>query len=292
MQLHLLGTGCPAVDTSRYGPASLIRAKNGARVLVDCGSGVTQRLLSAGTPGSDIDLLLLTHLHSDHVVDLFQFIISSWHQGRSRGHQIVGPAGTQEFVGNLLEVWRKELEGRVRHERRPSVDGLDVEITEIGHGACMDIGDMSIEAFEVDHRPMAPAFGFSFKEGDEHLVLSGDTGPCDTLIEAARDCDVLVHDVLLKHEMAPREGVRSQETIDQVASYHATADQVGDIATRANAGCLILTHFVPPRFDADRLMQMVGKDYKGTILIGEDLLRVEVSDPGAAAIHREDRPPN
>ena len=39
-------------------------------------------------------------------------------------------------------------------------------------------------------------------------------------------------------------------------------------------------------------MQMVGKDYKGTILIGEDLLRVEVSDPGAAAIHREDRPPN
>ena len=99
---------------------------------------------------------------------------------------------------------------------------------------------MSIEAFEVDHRPMAPAFGFSFKEGDEHLVLSGDTAR-DTPIEAARDCDVLVHDVLLKHEITPREGVRSQETIDQVASYHATADQVGDIATRANAGCLILT---------------------------------------------------
>ena len=288
MELHLLGTGCPAVDTSRYGPASLICANNGARVLVDCGSGVTQRLLSAGTPGSKIDLLLLTHLHSDHVVDIFQFVISSWHQGRAHGHQIVGPAGTQEFVGNLLEVWRPELEGRVRHERRPSVEGLDVEITEIGHGASMDIGDMTIDAFEVDHRPMAPAFGYSFKEGDEHLVLSGDTGPCDTLIEAAMGCDVLVHDVLLKHEMEPSEGVRTQETIDQVASYHATADQVGGIATKAQAGCLILTHFVPPRFDADRLIEMVKKDYDGPVICGEDLLRVDISDPTSAAISRID----
>tara|TARA_B100001059_G_scaffold65168_2_gene61369 strand:+ start:31284 stop:31793 length:510 start_codon:yes stop_codon:yes gene_type:complete len=168
------------------------------------------------------------------------------------------------------------------------VEGLDVEITEIGHGASMDIGDMSIDAFEVDHRPMAPAFGYSFKEDDEHLVLSGDTGPCDTLIEAAMDCDVLVHDVLLKHEMQPLEGVRSQETIDQVASYHATADQVGAIAARANVGCLILTHFVPPRFDESRLIEMIHHDYGGRILCGEDLLRVDVSDPASAAVHRED----
>jgi ribonuclease Z len=169
------------------------------------------------------------------------------------------------------------------------VEGLDVEITEIGHGASMDIGDMSIDAFEVDHRPMAPAFGYSFKENDEHLVLSGDTGPCDTLVEAAMGCDVLVHDVLLKHEMQPCEGVRSQETIDQVASYHATADQVGSIAQQAKAGCLILTHFVPPRFDSQRLIEMVKADYQGPVICGEDLLRVDISDPSSAAVFREDR---
>src|ERR671924_2058344 len=81
MQLTLLGTGCPQVDLHRYGPANLVRA-GGRCFLVDCGSGVTQRLLGAGATGAQIDAVLLTHLHSDHVVDLFQLVISSWHQAR------------------------------------------------------------------------------------------------------------------------------------------------------------------------------------------------------------------
>jgi len=48
--LTLLGTGCPVVDTQRFGPATLIRAQ-GRAVPIDCGSGVTQRLLAAGMPG-------------------------------------------------------------------------------------------------------------------------------------------------------------------------------------------------------------------------------------------------
>ncbi|MEE2906737.1 MAG: MBL fold metallo-hydrolase [Planctomycetota bacterium] len=284
MELHLLGTGCPAVDPDRLGPAALVRSKDGARLLVDCGSGVTQRLVSAGTPGAEIDLLLLTHLHSDHVVDLFQLVISSWHQGRDRGLQVVGPAGTQEFVGALLEVWRPELERRVMHEKRPSVDGLDVEINEIGHGAEMELGNLLIEAFEVDHRPMTPALGYSFREDDRLLVLSGDTGPCETLIEASMGCDVLVHDVLLKHELHPSEGVRTQETIDQVASYHATAEQVGRIATEAEAKCLILTHFVPTRFDEATLLEMVRADYDGPVICGEDLMLVDIENPTAAHV--------
>ncbi|MAT81432.1 MAG: MBL fold metallo-hydrolase [Phycisphaerae bacterium] len=284
MELHLLGTGCPAVDPDRMGPAALVRSSDGARILVDCGSGVSQRLVSAGTPGADIDLLLLTHLHSDHVVDLFQLVISSWHQGRDRGLQVVGPAGTQQFVGSLLEVWRPELEGRVMHEKRPSIEGLDVEINEIGHGAEMELGDLLIEAFEVDHRPMVPAFGYSFREHDNHLVISGDTGPCETLIEAAMGCDVLLHDVLLKHEMVPAEGIRTQETIDQVASYHATADQVGRIAAEAEAKSLFLTHFVPPRFDEATLLEMVQADYDGPVICGEDLMLIDVENPTAARV--------
>src|SRR3546814_9918456 len=78
MEIVFLGTGCPVVSTERYGPAQLILA-DGAKILVDCGSGVTQRLLAAGTPGRDLDALLLTHLHSDHLVDLYQLIVSAWH---------------------------------------------------------------------------------------------------------------------------------------------------------------------------------------------------------------------
>ena len=90
MQVTLLGTGCPQVHTRRYGPASLVRAGD-RRFLIDCGSGVTQRLVGAGTSGAALDALLLTHLHSDHLVDLYQLIVSSWHQGRDRPQRIFGP---------------------------------------------------------------------------------------------------------------------------------------------------------------------------------------------------------
>jgi ribonuclease Z len=90
MELTLLGTGCPAVSTERYGPAQVICHQNQA-ILVDCGSGVTQRLLAAGLSGRALDAVFLTHLHSDHIVDLFQLVISSWHQGRDRPQRIFGP---------------------------------------------------------------------------------------------------------------------------------------------------------------------------------------------------------
>ena len=78
MQLRLLGTGCPSVDYKRFGPANLVSTSQSS-ILVDCGSGVTQRLKEARVSSADIDALFLTHLHSDHVVDLYQLIISSWH---------------------------------------------------------------------------------------------------------------------------------------------------------------------------------------------------------------------
>ena len=70
MLLTLLGTGCPAVHAERFGPAQIVRHGDTA-LLVDCGSGVTQRMAQAGISGRDIDAVLLTHMHSDHIIDLF-----------------------------------------------------------------------------------------------------------------------------------------------------------------------------------------------------------------------------
>ena len=106
MNVTLLGTGCPAVDTVRYGPAQII-CHDDQVVLVDCGSGVSQRLLAAGVPGRDVDAVLFTHLHSDHIVDLFQLVISSWHQGRDQPQRIFGPPGTRRYVDALTALWRR-----------------------------------------------------------------------------------------------------------------------------------------------------------------------------------------
>jgi len=185
MRLTLLGTGCTVVDESRYGPAHLVRSDT-ASVLIDCGSGVTQRLLSAGSSGRDIDAVFLTHLHSDHIIDFYQLIASSWHQGRDRPQVVYGPRGTRRYVEGLMDLWEAERSQRIEHELRPSIKALEVEIVEFSHGETFGFGDLTVSAIEVDHRPVRDAFGFVFEQGVSKLVFSGDTAPCDSLAEAAR----------------------------------------------------------------------------------------------------------
>ena len=76
MKLTLLGTGCPSVDHKRFGPSNLITTSK-TKILIDCGSGVTQRLNQLKVSSAKIDAIFLTHLHSDHVIDFYQVIISS-----------------------------------------------------------------------------------------------------------------------------------------------------------------------------------------------------------------------
>lgn len=277
MRITLLGTGCPIADTDRFGPAALVRGER-ANILVDCGSGVTQRLLAAGCPGRDIDLLLLTHLHTDHLVDLYQLIISGWHQGRDRPQRIAGPPGTRAHVESLMALWREEREGRIAHERRPSTAGLEVEVEEIADGSVLEIGEIRIATVEVDHKPVPCAFGFVFESNGRKAVISGDTTYCPALISAARNTDLLVHEVFVHRELPEIPGVRTREGTDNVASYHTLSSVVGDVATQCNAGCLMLTHFVPTRFDRAALLAEVRGAYKGPLIIGEDLMTFDTTD--------------
>ncbi len=279
MRVTLLGTGCPVVSTERFGPAQVLRHGPTA-VLVDCGSGVTQRLLAAGLPGRDIEALLLTHLHSDHIVDLFQLVISAWHQGRDRPQRVFGPRGTRAYVEGLMALWRPELEQRIVHEARPSTAALEVQVTEIEAGQRLEIGDFIVQVVEVEHQPVKQAFGFVFAPaGGEgpRIVLSGDTRRCAALIDAARGAEVLVHEVMVHREMPVIEGVRTAEGLANVASYHTLSDQVGKIAAEAGVGCLVLTHFVPPCCDRQALLDEVVADFAGPILIGEDLMTVDAA---------------
>ncbi len=277
MELVLLGTGCPSVDLDRHGPANLVDGGAGCRLLVDCGSGVTHRLLAAGCPGSEIDALLLTHLHSDHIVDLFQLIISSWHQGRDRPQRIFGPPGTKKYVDGLMALWGPELEQRTAHEKRPSIVALDVEVSEIADGETLQFADMSVQIVAVNHLPVRHAFGFIFTNSTARLAISGDTTYCPALIEAAQGVDMLLHEVLIHRELPVVEGKRSAETVSAMKAYHTVSGQVGKVATECGAGTLVLTHFVPPRFDEDSLLDEVRKDFDGPIIIGHDLMRLSVS---------------
>ncbi len=278
MDLTLLGTGCPAVDVDRYGPAALVDGGPGARLLIDCGSGVTQRLVGAGCPGRDLDALLLTHLHSDHIIDLFQLVISSWHQGRDRPHRVFGPPGTKTYVDGLQALWAAELKQRIAHEMRPSITGLEIQVQEICGGDRLQFGDMDVTVVDVDHQPVRHAFGFIFRQSGESLAISGDTTYCPALIEAAKGVDMLLHEVFIHREMPVIEGVRTAQTVANVGAYHTLSDVVGRVASEARVKSLVLTHFVPPRFDEGALLAEVTQGYDGPVFIGHDLMRLHVGN--------------
>lgn len=271
MRITLLGTGCPQVSTRRYGPASLL-CTDTRQFLIDCGSGVTQRLLAAGTSGRQIDAVLLTHLHSDHIVDLFQLIISSWHQGRDRPQRIFGPVGTRQYMKGLMALWKPELDQRIAHEKRGSTEALELEVTEVEPGRIIQDGDLSVIAVPVRHQPVKAAFGYVFADARHKVAFSGDTAYCPELIQAAKDADALVHECFIHREMLALPG-RSPETLANVASYHTLSTEVGKVAGQAHAACLILNHFVPVAFDQAALLADVRADFAGPVLVGEDLMQ-------------------
>jgi ribonuclease Z len=275
MKVTLLGTGCPVVSQERFGPA-LWLAGGGANVLVDCGSGVTQRMAAAGYSGVELDALVLTHLHSDHIVDLFQLVLSSWHQGRSRPLDVYGPPGTDRHVTQLMELWRSELEQRVAWEQRRSTEALEVVVHELSPDEVVRLGQLEVIAVPVDHQPVEHAFGFVFGDGSHRVACSGDTRYCPALVEAAQGVDLLVHEVYSHDDMPAPGGTRTREGLDNVAAYHSSPVDVGRTAREANVGALVLTHLVPPDVDKERLLARVADEYSGTIVVGEDLLTIDL----------------
>jgi ribonuclease Z len=139
-----------------------------------------------------------------------------------------------------------------------------------------DAHGVRIFAFEVDHRPVAPAFGFLFETADCRIAFSGDTNVCDNLVAWAKDTDLLVHECFIHQEMVARRGGRNDAGLENVAAYHTLSSDVGKVATRAGARLLVLNHLVPVEFDRDALLREVAADFAGPVVIGEDLLTIDV----------------
>ena len=275
MELTLLGTGCPSVDHKRFGPSNLVSTKK-TKILVDCGSGITQRLHELKISSANIDALFFTHLHSDHAVDLYQLIISSWHSYRLKPWKIYGPKGTKKFVKKIMDAWAEERKLRISYEARVSAEAFNIDIFEFKSIGKIKIKDINIQYFEVDHKPVKFAYGFCFTNKNKKLTISGDTKPCENLMKYAQKSDVLLHEVFIEGEILEINKMRTKKTLHNVKNYHTTSSEVGKVAFISRAKNLVLTHFVPTRFNKTRLKKIIRKDYGKNPIIGEDLMTIKI----------------
>ena len=176
-----------------------------------------------------------------------------------------------------MALWEPELSLRIAHEQRPSTAALEIDVTEMTPGQTLTFGATSVHVIEVDHRPVPHAFGFVFRSGGLTLALSGDTRRCPQLIEAAAGADLLVHEVFVHRELSGVPGVDATATYANVASYHPLSSEVGKVATDAGVKALALTHIVPPAADRATLLAEVEADFKGPLVLAEDLLRIDLA---------------
>ena len=111
---------------------------------------------------------------------------------------------------------------------------------------------------------------------NKKLTISGDTRPCENLMKYAQKSDVLLHEVFIEGEIKEINKMRTQKTLHNVQSYHTTSSEVGKVAFIAQVKNLVLTHFVPTRFNKRNLKKVVKKDFGKDPIIGEDLMTIEI----------------
>lgn len=269
----LLGTGDPTPRLDRFGPATLVRA-NGRTLLFDAGRGSMQRLHQLGVSTADLDAVFLTHLHSDHVVGLVDVWLTGWVVDRREAPLTVhGPVGTRAMVDHLRQAFDFDIGIRTAEAKR-SPEGVRIRVVEIDEGLAWSADGVTVRAFPVDHHPVEPAFGFRVDHDGRAVALSGDTRYSESLIRNAAGVDVLVHEVA----EAPEAFKQANPGLPRLA-HHTQAAEAGRVFAAVKPKLAVYSHLVlAGGFPVADLLPLTRATYAGDVVVGEDLMTVEVGD--------------
>lgn len=273
LDVIFLGTAGSVPTATRSTAASLIR-RGGERILVDCGEGTQRRLMQSTAGLSDIDLILLTHAHADHYLGLPGLLKTFDLRERSAPLALYGPPGTRALVNALTPLLGRLSFPFVAVEVEPgeeiACDGYHLRAVPTVHRV-PSCGWALVEEdrpgrFDVEEArrlgvPEGPLFG-QLQRGEDvtlpdgtvveaagivgedragrRVVFSGDTRPCDGVLAASLDADLLVHEATFLED----ERDRARET------RHSTAREAAELAAEAGVVMLALTHLstrYPPR---------------------------------------------
>jgi ribonuclease Z len=265
LDLVFLGTA-GSMPTAQRAPAALLVRRGGERLLFDCAEGTQRQLLRSSVGLVELEEIFVTHFHADHILGLPGLFKTFSLRGRERLLEVYGPRGLVDLLGSLKRVVGKlSYEVRVIELEPGDVlerDGYRLATFGVSHGVralgwslieATRPGRFDVEAADALGVPSGPARG-ALQQGESvtsldgrtvipdqvlgpprpgrKIVITGDTAPSETIVEAAWGADVFVTEATFAEE----ERERAQETM------HQTAGQAAGIAQRANVGLLALTH--------------------------------------------------
>lgn len=272
----ILGTGTPNADPERSGPAVAV-VVNGSAYLVDAGAGVMRRATAAALKyqmpalrARAIDVVFLTHLHSDHTIGLPDVIHTGWVDEREHPLRLFGPRGTRDMADHLTKAYARDISIRTEGDQPHTAEGWRVTATDIAPGVVYQDSNVTVTAIPVPHTNWDQAFGYRFQTRDRVFVISGDTRPTDALVDACNGCDVLVHEVYSTEKLK----ARSADWQKYHQGSHTSSVELAALAARARPGLLVLYHQLYwGATDADLLAEVRAAGYAGPATAARDLDR-------------------
>lgn len=284
MKITLLGTGTPAPSLTRQSSGYLIEIGDDI-IVMDHGPGAAHRLLEAGCHPTRVTHAFISHLHYDHMMDYPRLILQRWDMGAGKIPElkVFGPKPLADITNKAIGpdgVFGLDVESRVSHQA-----SLDVFVSrggvlprekphpivrEVAPGDVVEGDGWRVTVGEAQHfQPILECLGFRLETPERVFVYSGDSGGVpESMIELARDADILVHMCHFASGMEPTDAYR-------LASGNHM--DIAEIAKRANVKTVVLTHFIHLLDRPGVLEQLVCEMkavFGGNIVIGRDLMEL------------------
>jgi len=269
VELEVLGSGGPELD-GRASTSYLIWIDGKARVIVDMGSGSMLHFEQSGAKLEDVELVVLTHLHIDHSVDLPAFIKAGYFSKRVKPLDIMAPSGNDQFPSGtefLENLFGKK--GAYRYMQDVLTDESDsfkivpIDIKDIGMDS---YSDFKISVVRV-HHGIVPSLAIRIDVGEKSIVISGDTTNKNHDIELL----AMQADLFVAHHAV----VESAE--GYAAELHMKPSMIAKIAKEAGVKKLLLTHRMKRTIGEESATKKeIAKRYKGEVLFAEDRMKLEI----------------
>lgn len=278
----LLGTkGGPAIRPGSSMPTSNLFCLNGVQIVVDCGLGVTKGLVDQGMQLRDLSLIFITHLHSDHFLELGPLLHTAWTAGLKTPVDVYGPKGLDAYWDGFLLSMKADIDLRIEDEGRPNIrDLITIHVIDAGH--VMTHAGINVSAIRTEHPPLIDTFALSFKTDTIHVVTSGDTAPIKALEDFARGADLLIHEAMLESALPAlmaRVGNGSDKLMAHWLRSHSFAHDAAQTATRAGVKRLALSHLIPsddPSYGPDDWRAACAGHFEDELIVSHDGIRIDL----------------
>ncbi len=242
------GTGIPSL---RRGSPGLLLISESSKVLIDSGSGTLRRMLEVGITYRDVDLLLYTQIHPDHISDLVPILFACKYSDLPREKDLLcrGGAGFKHFFNQLKKVYGSWIEAQ---SYRLTIDEISPKPLSFRH--------LKIIAKPMVHLPESVGYRIEFNDG-KSVAISGDTDYCKNIINLASEVDLLVLECSFPDE--------------KKVEGHLTPSLAARIGLESHCKKLLLIHLYPicDQFD---ILKECRQIYQGNVILGEDLMRIKI----------------